>query len=389
MELITRFFREPEQSYFLFGPRGTGKSTWLKMRHDDALFIDLLAPEVFREYAARPERLRDVVYAAGSERTIVIDEIQKLPVLLDVVHQLMEEHKGRRFIMTGSSARKLKRSGVDLLAGRAAIKTMHPFMAGELGEGFNLKDALRNGMVPLILNAPEPKEALMAYISLLYLREEVQLEGLIRNIGAFSRFLEAVSFSHGSILTVANVSRECQVERKTVEGYLSILDDLLLSFRVPVFTRKAKRRLSVHPKFYLFDTGVFTALRPKGPLDNASQIHGPALEGLVAQHLRAWCSHRANGCRLFFWRTRSGLEVDFVLYGEDTFWAIEVKNSETIHPKMLNSLLAFKKDYPQAGCLLLYMGKERLMQKGILCMPCNTFLMALMPDISIQEAAGA
>ena len=388
MELVPRFFKEPGQSYFLFGPRGTGKSTWLKMRHDNALFIDLLAPEVFREYAARPERLRDVAYASGPGKTIVIDEIQKLPVLLDVVHQLMEEHRGWRFIMTGSSARKLKRSGVDLLAGRAAIKRMYPFMAGELGAGFALERALRNGMVPLVLNAPDPREALRAYIAL-YLREEVQLEGIIRNIGAFSRFLETVSFSHGSILNVSNVARECQVERKTVEGYLSILEDLLLSFKVPVFTRKAKRRLSAHPKFYLFDTGVFTALRPRGPLDDVSEIHGPALEGLIAQHLRAWCGYREEMCELYFWRTRSGLEVDFVLYGESTFWAIEVKNSETIHPKMLNGLLAFKKDYPQAGALLLYRGRERLVQKGVLCISCDAFLRALTPGRSIKEAAGA
>ena len=387
MELIPRFFREPGQSYFLFGPRGTGKSTWLKMHHKDALYIDLLAPDIFREYAARPERLRDVVRAVGQEKTIVIDEIQKLPVLLDVIHQLMEECKGWRFIMTGSSARKLKRSGVDLLAGRAAIKNMHPFMAGELGLDFSLEGALKNGMVPLVLKAPDLREALRAYISL-YLREEVQMEGLIRNIGAFSRFLEAVRFSHGVVLTVSNVARECQVERKTVEGYISILEDLLLSFKVPVFTRKARRRLSVHPKFYLFDTGVFMALRPRGPLDDISSVHGPALEGLVAQHLRAWCGYREGPCGLYFWRTRSGLEVDFVLYGEETFWAIEVKNSETIHPKMLNGLLAFKKDYPQAGGVLLYRGKEKLMQKGILCIPCDAFLRALTPDRSIEEVVG-
>jgi len=188
MEIITRFFQDTKQSFFLFGP-----STWVHKNLKNALFIDLLAPEVFRAYSAKPERLREVSEAYKSGGTIVIDEIQKIPELLDVVHQLMEQHYGWRFVLTGSSARKLKRwrfvltgssarklkrSGVDLLAGRAVVKTMHPFMAAELGDLFSLEEALTIGLVPLVLDAPSPKEAISAYVAL-YLKEEVQMEGLV------------------------------------------------------------------------------------------------------------------------------------------------------------------------------------------------------------------
>jgi predicted AAA+ superfamily ATPase len=295
----------------------------------------------------------------------------------------MEQRYGWRFVLTGSSARKLKRSGVDLLAGRAAVKTMHPFMAAELGNLFSLKEALTLGLIPLVLGAPSPKEAISAYVAL-YLREEVQMEGLVRNIGAFSRFLESISFSHGAILNISEVSRDCQVERKTVEGYISILEDLLLAFRIPVFTKRAKRHLSFHPKFYYFDVGVFRSVRPAGPLDSPQEIDGAALEGLVAQHLRAWNSYGEASGNLYFWRTKSGNEVDFVVYGKDIFCAIEVKNTARIQSKMLKGLVAFKEDYPEAQTCLLYRGKERIKIKNILCLPCEEFLVNLKPDKPIR-----
>ena len=383
MELKPRFFQDTEQSFFLFGPRGTGKSTWLKQHYKDAVFVDLLAPEVYRAYSAKPERLRELAEAQEPGKTIVVDEIQKLPQLLDVAHQLMEQHAGWRFVLTGSSARKLKRSGVDLLAGRAVVKTMHPFMAAELGEAFSLEEALQIGMLPLVNDARSPQETISAYVAV-YLREEVQMEGLVRNIGSFSRFLESASLSHGSVLNMANIARESQVERKTVEGYVSILEDLLLAFRIPVFTKRTKRRLSSHPKFYYFDSGVFRSVRPAGPLDAPQEIEGATLEGLVAQHLRAWNAYSGDVCKLYFWRTKSGNEVDFVLYGKDTFCAIEVKNTEKIHPKILNGLLAFQKDYPEADVCFLYRGKERLKVRNILCLPCDEFLKNLTPQNPIQ-----
>jgi uncharacterized protein len=378
MATVRRFFRDPQASYFLFGPRGTGKSTWLREAYGDALWIDLLAPEVHRQYAARPERLRELVAGNPDKAVVVIDEVQKAPVLLDVVHELIERRAGPRFVLTGSSARKLKREGVDLLAGRALLRSLHPFMAAELGDRFRLDLALTQGLVPLIWDAVRPAEALKAYTGL-YLREEVQLEGLVRQVGQFARFLEAVSFSQAMPLNLSAVARECQVSRKTVEGYLSILEDLLLSFQVPVFTKRAQRHLSGHPKFFWFDAGVFVATRPAGPLDRPEEIAGAALEGLVAQHLRAWIDYTGSDFSLSFWRTKSGNEVDFVVYGRDGFWAIEVKHSAAIRPADLRGLRAFREDYPEATLRLLYRGRETLDLDGILCLPCEDFLLRLVP----------
>ena len=383
MEILNRFFQDTNQSYFLFGPRGTGKSTWVKQHLKTALYIDLLAPEVFRSYSAKPERLRNIAEAQNSVSTIVIDEIQKVPQLLDVIHQMMEQRPEWRFVLTGSSARKLKRSGVDLLAGRAVLKSMHPFMAAELDDKFSMKGALTIGMVPLTINSEIPEETLNAYAAL-YIREEVQMEGLVRNIGAFNRFLESASFSHGTVLNISDVARDCQVGRKTVEGYFSILEDLLLAFRIPIFRKRAKRNLTFHPKFYYFDAGIFRSIRPSGPLDSPQEIDGAALEGLVAQHLRAWISYGGDLCSLFFWRTKSGNEVDFVVYGKDTFYAIEVKNSAKIHPKSVGGLIAFKEDYPEAKTCLLYRGTERIKIKNVLCIPCEEFLLNLYPKRPIQ-----
>jgi len=383
MESVRRFFQDSRQSYFLFGPRGTGKSTWVHQQMPEALFIDLLVPDDFRAYSAKPERLREVAYAQEKIQTIVIDEIQKIPQLLDLVHHLMERHRNWKFVLTGSSARKLKRSGVDLLAGRAVVKEMHPFMASELGSRFDLEKCLRLGMVPLIVSAKKPEESLKAY-SGLYLREEVQMEGLVRSLGDFSRFLESASFSHGAVLNISDVARDCEVSRKTVESYFSILEDLMLAFRVPVFTKRARRHLTSHPKFYFFDAGIFRSVRPAGPLDKPQEIEGAALEGLVAQHLRAWASYGEADARLHYWRTKSGNEVDLVLYGSSAFCAVEVKNTNRVRDNMVNGLLAFKEDYPEADTCLVYRGKQRIRIKGILCIPCDEFLMKMIPGKPIR-----
>jgi predicted AAA+ superfamily ATPase len=382
MEVRRRFFRIPKQSFFLFGPRGTGKSTWLRHELPDAVFIDLLRPELHRELSARPERLRERVLAAPEGATIVIDEVQRVPELLNVVHELIERDPRRRFALTGSSARKLRRGGVDLLAGRALHRTLHPFMAAELGE-FPLSDALEQGLLPLVVASPNPKAVLDAYASL-YLEQEVQLEGWARDVGDFARFLEAISFSHGGVLNVASVARECAVQRNTVTGYIDVLEDLLLSFRIPVFTRRARRQATTHPKFYLFDVGVFRSLRPRGPLDRPAEIDGAALEGLVAQHLRAWIAYSEAEARLFFWRTRGGAEVDFVVHGEAGLWAIEVQNSARVRPADLRSLRTFVSDYPECTPLLLYRGDARLSVDGVLCRPVGEFLGTLRPDRALD-----
>jgi len=382
MAIKPRYFQDTKQSFFLFGPRGTGKTMWLKQNIAKAVFIDLLDPAVYRTYSARPERIREIAEAQKPGATVVIDEIQKVPQLLDAVHMLIEEYKDHRFVLTGSSARKLKRSGVDLLAGRAVVKTMHPFMAAEMGKGFSMERALAIGMVPLITESHNPEETLGAYGSI-YLREEVQMESLVRSIGDFGRFIEAISFSQGSVLSISDVARECEVGRKTVEGYVSVLEDLLLGFRLPVFTKRAKRHLISHPKFYYFDCGVFRSIRPKGPLDAPGEIDGAALESLVIQHLRAWNAYRGGTASLYFWRTKSGNEVDFVVYGPDTFCAVEVKNTARVNRKMLKGLIAFKEDYPGAELYFLYRGRERLKLKGVLCLPVEEFLVGLTPAKSI------
>ncbi|MBI4952780.1 MAG: ATP-binding protein [Myxococcales bacterium] len=378
MESHSRFIQDPGSSFFLFGPRGTGKSTWLRMRFPDALWLDLLDPETARSLQARPERLIELVAGARNRGVVVIDEVQRAPELLPVVHKLIEERRGLRFVLTGSSARKLRRTGVDLLAGRATLRAMHPFMAAELGRAFDLERALAHGLVPLAVAAPSPADVLRTYAAL-YLREEVQAEGLVRNVGSFARFLEVVSFSHGAVVNVAAVARECAVERKIVSGYLDILEDLLLAWRVPVFARRAARATSVHPKLYLFDAGVYRAIRPTGPLDSPSEVAGAALEGLVAQHLRAWIDYGQAGDALHYWRTRSGVEVDFVVYGPRGLWALEVKHTEHVRPEHVRALRAFRQDYPEARALLLHRGRERLEIEGIACLPVAAFLRQLDP----------
>lgn len=376
---VSRFLKQPSGSFFLLGPRGTGKSWWTRKSFTGALVVDLLDAATLRDLAARPERLADLVHGAGDCSTVVVDEVQKLPELLEVVHGLIEEKCGKVFVLTGSSARKLRRAGVNLLGGRAGRLSMHPYMAAELGEAFSFEGALRHGLLPVVVGAEDPDFQLRAYCGL-YLKEEVQAEGLVRNIGAFARFMEVMSFSHGGVLNLANAARECAVKRSTLEGYLSILEDLLLGWRLPVFTRRAKRELASHPKFYFFDTGVFRANRPKGPLDEISEIEGPALEGLVAQHLRAWCDYSQGGHALYYWQTRSQVEVDFVIYGESGLYAVEVKNTHKIRPEDLSALKSFAQDYPESQRFLLYRGRETLLRDGIHCMPCETFLRALKPD---------
>ncbi|MBW8886840.1 MAG: ATP-binding protein [Fibrobacteres bacterium] len=385
METVSRFLTPPDQSFFLFGPRGTGKSTWIHEHFGEKiLYLDLLRMDLFRSLTANPEKLRELVAGSPGTDTVVLDEIQKAPALLDEVHSLMESHKRIRFIMTGSSARKLKRAGVDLLAGRALVRNLHPFMAAELGKKFVLEKALKSGLVPLVMNAKDPEGTLSSYAAL-YLKEEVQAEGLVRNIGSFARFLEAISFSHGSILNLSHVARECQVGQKTAEGYLEVLEDLMLGHRLPIFQKRSKRALASHPKFYYFDTGVFRSLRPTGPLDDPGMVEGAALEGMVFQHLRAWIGYSGDKHSLSYWRTRAGTEVDFIVYGKDGMHAFEVKNSKRIRPEDFSGLISIGEEYPIAKRYLLHQGAERFIHDGIRCIPCGRFLAELRPGKPIPD----
>lgn len=378
----------PQQSFFLFGPRGTGKSTWVAQVLPNAVHLDLLRQDLWRELDARPERLRAILEANPGADWVVVDEIQKIPALLDEIHRAIESEPARKWALTGSSARKLKRGAVNLLGGRALKREMHPYLACELGAEFRLDEALHHGLVPLVREAADPSQTLSTYAGMV-LREEVQAEGLVRNLSAYSRFLETLSFSQGAVLNLSNVARECGVDRKTLDGYLSVTEDLLLAHRLPVFARRARRELSAHAKLYLFDAGVFRSLRPRGPLDSPEEIDGQALESLVFQHLRAWVGLRGHRESLHFWRTRTGIEVDFVVYGESTFLALEVKNSGRIQTADLRGLRAFRDDYPEATCVLLHRGSERRVENGILCQPVDEFLRGVDPsrELGVSEIA--
>ena len=361
---------------------------WLGHQFPGALTINLLEADVRRSLLSRPESLIDMVEANADKSTIVIDEIQRVPSLLDTIHDLIEKNRDKRFILTGSSTRKLKRAqGVDLLGGRAIKCLCHPFLASEMGDDFNLQDALQLGMLPLVRYpiAQEPQDVLRTYLDL-YLQEEVINEGVIRNLDVFSRFLETASFSHGSVLSASAIARDAGVKRSTVDSYFEILEEMLVTTRLPVFTKRAKRETIAHGKFYFFDAGVYRTLRPKGPLDKPEEIDGMALEGLVHQHLRAWCDYSGERNALYFWRTRSGREVDFIVYTPTDFVAIEVKNSARIRPEDLSGLKAFRQDYPECRTLLLYRGRQQTTVDGVLAVPAERFLKGIVPGKALPDA---
>lgn len=379
MAYIPRFIHPPKESYFLLGPRGTGKSTWLLHSYPKGVRLDLLDRETERKFLARPERLIDFVGHLKRTDVCIIDEIQRVPELIPVIHSLIEQKRGIQFILTGSSARKLRRSVGDLLGGRALLRHMPPFLASELKEKFSMQRALLYGLLPMIWDSENPEEKVRAYVSV-YLKEEVQAEGLVRQIGDFARFMEIATFSHGGLWVSTEIAREAQVKRQTVDNYLQILEDLLLAFTIPVFTRRAKRALVSRSKFYYFDVGIFRELRPRGPMDKEAEFEGPALEGLVAQHLRTWVLSQKETHKLYFWRTQSKLEIDFIVYGPKGFWAIEVKRNGDVSKNDVKALTIFQKEYPEATCILLYGGKMKQTIHGILCLPIEEFLRELEID---------
>jgi predicted AAA+ superfamily ATPase len=373
--VYTRLLNPPErQSFFLFGPRGVGKTAWLHQRFPDALFFDLLDAGIYTRLLAAPARLGDEI-PAGYRGWVVLDEIQRLPDLLNEVHRLIEARR-LRFVLTGSSARKLRKKGVNLLAGRALTRFMHPLTVTELGGDFDLRRALAHGCLPFACTEPDPRDYLKSYVTT-YLREEVQQEGFARNLATFARLLEAASFSQGAVLNVAAVARESAVNAKVAEDYFGILEDLLIAVRVPAFVKRAKRRVVAHPKFYFFDAGVFQAIRPRGPLDAPEEIRGAALETLILQQLRALNDYAGLGYSLHYWRTAAGDEVDFVLYGERGIVAFEVKMTHSVRPEDLRGLRRFREDYPKAKTFFVYTGSRRRHERGIEIMPAADALHSL------------
>lgn len=372
--MYSRLQAPPTRSFLLFGPRGTGKTAWLRQRLGKPLVFDLLHSDVYQRLSAAPQRLRDAI-PEGHDDWVVVDEVQRIPQLLDEVHALIEGRK-LRFALTGSSARKLRRGGANLLAGRARTLHMHPLTALELGRDFDLARALRFGCLPFACTTDDPAAYLKDYVAT-YLREEVMQEGLVRNLATFSRFLEAASFSQGSPLNMTAVARECGVSAKLAESHFGLLEDLLLATRIPVFTRRAKRRMTSHPKFYFFDSGVYRTLRPRGPLDSEEEIDGPALETLFLANVRAVNDAHELGYEVHYWRTATGAEVDFVLYGERGLLAFELKRHGRVRDEDMLSLARFAEEYPMAKCFLLHAGKERRHHAGIEIMPVTEALRGL------------
>jgi predicted AAA+ superfamily ATPase len=375
--MFSRLITPPAKSFLLLGPRGTGKSMWVRHRFPEAVYVDLLESDAYTELLAAPSRL-ELKIPPGHRGWIIVDEVQKVPALLDEVHRLIERRR-LRFGLTGSSARKLRGRGVNLLAGRALSMTMHPLTCVELGGSFDMRHSLRWGQLPSAYVEEDPGAYLKTYVKT-YLREEVMQEGLTRNLAAFARFLEAISLSQGMLLNVSAVARDCHVERKIVEAYVGILEDLLIGVRLPSFQRRAKRRLTAHPKFYFFDVGVYRAIRPRGPLDSPDEIDGPAFETLLMQELRAHNAYRDLGYEMYYWRASSGVEVDLVMYGERGLHAFEAKRGSRLRSSDYEGLRAFATDYPSATCTLIYAGTKRFVEGKIQVIPMPDCLAAL-PDM--------
>lgn len=376
--MYSRLLSSPTQhSFFLFGPRGTGKTTWVKSTFPHALYFDLLKAETYNFFLANPTRIEETI-PEGFGDWVVIDEIQKIPQLLDEVHRLIE-NKHYKFVLTGSSARKLRRGGINLLAGRAMVHYMHPLTVGELGGDFNLKKYLQFGGLPGVFLVEDETDFLKSYVQT-YLQQEVIQEGISRNLGAFARFLETASLSQGSVLNMSEVAREAAVGRRVAENYFSALEDLLIGVRLPVFAKKAKRKLVSHSKFYFFDTGVYRAVRPVGPFDQPEFIGGIALESLWFQHLRAMNDYLNLGYSLFYYRTAAGSEVDFVAYGKRGIKAFEVKAKKDIFANDLTGLKSFLTDYPQAKGYVIYGGNIKRRKEGIEIWPMGEALTSL-PEI--------
>lgn len=330
--MYPRLFALPKKSFFLFGPRGTGKSVWLKQHLSHAaLSINLLKSSEYLRYKRNPSLLGQEVSALKKRNAwIVIDEIQKLPELLDEVHALLFESKNSyRFALSGSSARQLKKSHANMLAGRALSKKMFPLSTLEMGKDFKLLEALRYGRLPLSITetlSANKIEFLDAYIET-YLKEEIQQEALVRNLDNFYRFLSVAALMNGQILNIANIARDVGVARSTVQGYFSILEDTLLGWYLPAYRNKAKIKEIAHPKFYLFDCGVQRALAGLHRDKPSTNETGLLFETFILNEFRAINSWKSHGARFFYWRTESGNEVDLIWKKGHQSVGFEIKSS--------------------------------------------------------------
>ena len=363
----------PGQSAFLWGARKTGKSTYLKEKFPDSLIFDFLKSDLFIEFSKNPSLLREQLLAqseAALRHPVILDEVQKIPQVLDEVHWLIE-NKGFQFILCGSSARKLKRGQANLLGGRAWRYEMFPLTTVETGS-VDLLRALNHGLIPAHYLQNNYKRSLKAYVRD-YLKEEVFNEGLTRNIPAFSRFFDAMGYSHGELTNYSNIARECGVDSKTVKEYYQILIDTLLGRMVEPFKRRKNRQtISKASKFYLFDVGVAGAITNREIHEEKGELFGKAFEHFILMQIAAHSSYSALDYEINFWRTKSGMEVDFIL-GKGEI-AIEVKGSSRVDNRDLKSLSAFIEEYSPRKAFVVCNEKAKRVHGQITVIPWRMFL---------------
>jgi predicted AAA+ superfamily ATPase len=370
-----RLLKPPPQSFFLFGPRGTGKSTWLRDHFKPDLTVDLLRSDEFLQLSADPSQLRHRVEALPAKSKVVIDEIQKLPILLDEVHALIFKHGTKlQFALTGSSARKLKQTNANMLAGRAVKREMLALSMMEMGKSFHLNDALKFGTLPGLshLSSDEDKaDFLYSYVET-YLREEIMREAAVRQLQNYHRFLRHAAIMNGHVLNLSNISREAGVARSTVDGYFEILVDTLLGVFVDPIHLKAKVKEVVTPKFYFFDCGITRAIR--GELaDPLGESAGFLLETFVLNELRAYSSYFNKNYEFNYWATPSGTEVDFIVSRGKSKWAIEVKTSKRWDSNFNKGLHSAAASRQLDRLIGVYQGQHRLKFEDIDVYPIQDF----------------
>ncbi len=359
-----------KKSHFLLGPRQTGKS-WL-IRHNLASVptYNLLDEETYLKLSRFPQRLREEHQA--SDKVVVIDEIQRLPNLLNEVHLMIEEH-GTKFLLTGSSARKLRRGGVNLLGGRAWTLHFHPFSFIELKNNFEINRALNNGLLPSVYFSDNPDKELKSYIGT-YLKEEIAAEGVTRNIPAFGRFLEVAALCNGKLINYMNISNDAQVPRTTVQEYFEILKDSMLAHEVKAWTKSVKRKSIGTSKIYLFDVGVTRVLQNRGLVSQGSPEFGELFESYLFQELQTYCDYELDGKEVCYWRSQSGFEADFI-FADQT--AIEVKTSSNVGPYDLKGLTALSEEKKMKRHILVSFERKKRRIGQIEIYPWKDFLTEL------------
>lgn len=369
---IINIDNEYRDSAFLWGARQVGKTTWLQARYPDARIYDLLRPSEFARLLRHPELLSEELADFGENDTVIIDEIQKLPILLDEIHSLIQR-KNIRFILSGSSARKLRRLGTNLLGGRATREVMFPLVSAEIPD-FDLIRAVNNGMIPRHYMVQNPWERLRGYIGV-YLNEEIREEALTRNLKSFSHFLEIAAQCDGEMLVYKNIAQDCGIDYRTVKEYFAILEDTLVGYLIPGFTATPKRKAVAAPKFYLFDVGIANYLTKRRDIEPGSDSFGHAFEHFIIQEIIAYLGYHHSDEQLTYWRTASGYEVDAVI-GNGRI-AIEIKSSEEIKSRHTKGLKAFSEDYPDARLITVSLDKYKRSMNGVEIFPANDFLKAL------------